>query len=71
MSQFYKEKKDISLRVQILNVLAAHYLQLASKEKDASKRDNFYGEASEAFNRADKIDHLVPWTWIGKGLPAV
>ena len=67
MSQFYNTREDVSLRVQILNVLAAYYLQLAGKEKDSSKREQYYGEATQAFNRADQIDHLVPWTWIGKG----
>ncbi len=44
------------------------YTQLARKEKDNKKREEYYNQATQHYNQADRIDVHEEQTWIGKGV---
>jgi len=52
----------------VLNALASMYTQLARKEKDNKKREEYYNQATQHYNQADRIDVHEEQTWIGKGV---
>jgi RNA polymerase-associated protein CTR9 len=55
-------------RLALLNALASMYTQLARKEKDNKKREEYYNQATQHYNQADRIDVHEEQTWIGKGV---
>jgi hypothetical protein len=66
IEEFYGEfRKE---RIAILNTLAAYYTQQAAKTKEKSKREDWLSQATQNYNRADKIDILEEMTWVGKGM---
>lgn len=67
MEQVYADNKKE--RIAILNTLAAYYVGLAAKQKDKSKREELFTQATSNFNRADNIDIREELTWVGKGTP--
>lgn len=66
LDQYYGEAKKE--RIAIFDTLAAYYTTLAVKQKDKSKRDELFNEATANYNKADKIDIREELTWVGKGI---
>jgi RNA polymerase-associated protein CTR9 len=54
-------------RIAILNTLAAYNLKEAVKQKEKSKKDDLFAQATMNYNKADKIDIREEITWVGKG----
>lgn len=54
-------------RIQILNSMAAFYLSQAKQEKDKAKRDQFFNLATQAYNKAERIDITDELIYAGKG----
>lgn len=52
----------------ILNSLAGYFISLALNEKDKSKANQLFEDATLRFNEADKIDYHEENTWLGKGV---
>jgi hypothetical protein len=66
LEEYYSDSK--AERIALLNALASYYTQLASREKkDKQKKDEYFGQATASFNKADKIDAFEFLTWVGKG----
>lgn len=65
MEDIYPESKKE--RIAIINTLAAYYTNLAQKQKEKSKRDEFYNQATMNYNKADRIEIREEMTWVGKG----
>ena len=61
---FADAKKE---RIAILDTMASYYTTLASKQKEKSKRDEYFTQATTMFNKADKIEMREELTWVGKG----
>jgi len=60
--------------VYILNSLAAHWMNKARKlsknsdSRSAKEKEDLITKAVRLYNRGDNFDHMVPITWLGKGL---
>ncbi len=61
---FHAAKRD---RIQILNSLAAFYVAQAKQEKDKIKRDQYFSLATQAYNKAEKVDVSDEFIYAGKG----
>lgn len=66
MEEYYADSK--TERIALLNALASYYTQLASRERDNNKKEEYYRQATGTFNKADKIDAFEFLTWVGKGI---
>ncbi|KAN0031578.1 hypothetical protein ACTFIV_005443 [Dictyostelium citrinum] len=66
LEQYYKDSKLD--RIAMLNALASYYTQLGSQEKDKSRREEYFSNATFHFTKADRIDPHQPLTWIGKAV---
>mmetsp|Transcript_7346 Transcript_7346/g.31200 ORF Transcript_7346/g.31200 Transcript_7346/m.31200 type:complete len:1115 (+) Transcript_7346:42-3386(+) len=55
-------------RIVVLNALASYYSQLASRTQDKAEKQKCFAEATQHYNRADKIDIQEGVTWVGKGV---
>jgi hypothetical protein len=54
-------------RIAIINTLAAYYTNLALKQKEKPKRDEYFNQATMNYNKADRIEIREEMTWVGKG----
>jgi len=66
IGQLYPQAKKE--RIAILNTLAAYYTNLATKQKEKTKKDEYFNQATMNYNKADKIDVREDLTWVGKGV---
>jgi len=65
IESYYKDSKLD--RIAMLNALASYYTQLGTEEKEKSKKEEYFNQATFHFNKADRID-LQPLTLIGKAV---
>eukprot|EP01133_Synstelium_polycarpum_P017178 gene17178-20466_t len=64
--EYYKDSK--LEKIAILNALASYYTQMGAVEKEKTKREEYFNQATYHFTRADLIDPKQPLTWIGKAV---
>eukprot|EP00743_Colponemidia_sp_Colp-15_P005507 GILK01005923.1.p1 GENE.GILK01005923.1~~GILK01005923.1.p1 ORF type:complete len:1224 (-),score=347.14 GILK01005923.1:129-3746(-) len=55
-----------SQRIAILNSLASYATARAFRERDRRRKEDLFLEATQYFNRADRIDINEEMTWVGK-----
>jgi len=59
---------DAPERLAILNLLAAHVVELIQREHWVPRRDKHRQDAVDLFSRADALEPMCQRTWLGKSL---
>ncbi|GBG66942.1 hypothetical protein CBR_g74629 [Chara braunii] len=54
-------------RIAILNALAAYNTNCGKLETNKREKEEYFIRATHYYNKASKIDHHEPTTWVGKG----